>query len=194
MSTTNQAAKILADSFLHYPLMKYAFKECSEEQRSKNLLQLYHYCSQAASLYGGVLVSPDQKGALIWLSGNNFPLGVFREIKSGMWTIPFQIGLPATLRLMHHDAVTETWIKKNSREKFGYLWCVGVEKAARGKGYSRRLIEQSIYDMKQKGLNEFWLKTEDPKNVLIYKKLGFEVMYETVVKSSGLSSWALLKK
>lgn len=194
MSTTNQAAKILADSFLHYPLMKYAFKECSEEKRNKHLLQLYHYCSQAASLYGGVLASPDHKGALIWLPGNNFPLGIFREIKSGMWTIPFRIGLSATVRLMNHDAVPENWIKKNAAENFGYIWCVGVQSAARGKGYSRTLIEQSISDMKQRGLKEFWLKTEDPKNVLIYQKLGFELVYETVVKSSRLSSWVLCKK
>ncbi len=194
MSNTPQAAEILADSFLHYPLMRYAFEGHTEATRLRSLNLLYKYCTQAAKKFGGVLVTPDRKGALVWLPANNFPLNLHHEILSGMWKIPIEVGIKATLRLMNHDTVSENWIKKNANKNFGYIWCVGVTASARGKGYSRRLIEQCIADMKQKGLNEFWLKTEDPKNVLIYKKLGFELMHETVVKSSGITSWVMRKK
>jgi ribosomal protein S18 acetylase RimI-like enzyme len=95
---------------------------------------------------------------------------------------------------MNHDAVPETWIKKNAGENFGYIWCLGVLAANRGKGWSRLLIDRSIAEMKKKAINEFWLKTEDPKNVLIYNKMGFEVMYETIVKSSGIRSWVMKKQ
>jgi GNAT superfamily N-acetyltransferase len=112
-----------------------------------------------------------------------------------MWKIPIEVGIKATLRLMNHDTVSENWIKKNANKNFGYIWCVGVTAAARGKGYSRRLIEQCIAaNETTRELTEFWLKTEDPKNVLIYKKLGFELIHETVVKSSGITSWVMRKK
>jgi ribosomal protein S18 acetylase RimI-like enzyme len=73
----------------------------------------------------------------------------------------------------------------------GYIWCVGVLPGARGKGYSRMLIDQSIAQMRPFGITECWLKTEDRKNVTIYQKLGFRLMNEMVVKSSGISSWAM---
>ena len=188
------AAEILASSFLQYPLMEYAFERHSEETRHKHLYQLYRFCSRATELFGGTIVTPDMQGALIWLPGKNFPLNLSHEIKSGMWTIPFRVGVLATLRLMKHDAVPEGWIKKNAGANFGYIWCVGVKSSARRKGYSRKLIEQSITAMRKKGMDEFWLKTEDPNNVLIYRKLGFELMYETVVKSSGITSWVMMKR
>jgi GNAT superfamily N-acetyltransferase len=194
MSKTKIAGEILAEAFLHYPLMTYAFEGQNDDNRKRNLLQLYTNCAKACNKYGGVEVLENNEGVLIWLSGNNFPLGFLREIKSGMAAIPFHIGVKPTLRLMNHDAVPETWIKKNAGESFGYIWCLGVLAANRGKGWSRILIDRSIAEMKKSGINEFWLKTEDPKNVLIYNKMGFVVMYETEVKSSGIRSWVMKKQ
>jgi ribosomal protein S18 acetylase RimI-like enzyme len=104
-----------------------------------------------------------------------------------------QLGQRATLRLMNHDRESEGWIRKNAGRQMGYIWCIGVPRQARGHGYSRPLVEESIDQMRQRGLKECWLKTEDHKNVTIYEKLGFSVMNEMVVKSSGITSWALRK-
>ena len=189
-----KAGNIFADAFIHYPLMQYAFEGKTEKVRAKGLHNLYTHCAKAATIYGGILITPDAQGALIWLPGKHFPLGLPREIKSGMAAIPFKLGAKATLRLMNHDAVPEGWIAKNAKENYGYIWVVGVAESQRGKGYSRQLIDQAIINMRAQGMTEFWLKTEDPKNVTIYQKLGFELVYETVVKSSGLKSWVMRKK
>lgn len=185
------AGNIFADAFQQYPLMKYAFEGRTEEVKNKGLHNLYTHCAKAATIYGGMLITPDGDGALIWLPAKCFPLGLLREVKSGMAAIPFKLGAKATLRLMNHDAAPEGWIAKNAKGNYGYIWVVGVAASQRGKGYSRQLIDQAITDMCAQGMNEFWLKTEDPKNVTIYQKLGFELVYETVVKSSGLKSWVM---
>ncbi len=194
MASYQQAGQILADAFLHYPLMLHAFERRTELERSQALHQLYTHCAKAAQAYGGVLYLPDGNGALIWLPGKHFPLGLVREVKSGMITLPFKLGISSTLRLMRHDAVSEGWIAQHAGAKMGYIWCVGVSATVRGKGLSRQIIEQSISDMRNQGLNEFWLKTEDAKNVLIYQNLGFELVHETLVKSSGLKSWVMRYK
>lgn len=194
MHNHHQAEKILADAFLHYPLMQYAFEGRSEEDRGKSLQHLFKHCTSAAAIYGGVIITPDEQGALIWLPGKNFPLDLVREIKSGMWIIPFALGIKPTLRLINHDAEPEGWIKKNAEKNFGYIWNIGVTENARGKGYSRKLIDKAIEQMRAQGMNEFWLKTEDPKNVMIYQKLGLVLVYETVVKSSGVRSWVMRRK
>lgn len=194
MSSTNQtASEILATSFLHYPLMKYAFDDCTEEKRAALLYRLYNKCVSASSIYGGVIITPDKLGAVIWLPGNNFQLTLLNEIRSGMALIPLQIGVKHTLRLMNHDGESEGWVRKHAAPTMGYVWCVGVLPEARGKGYSRLLIEQSMDKMRALGITECWLKTEDPKNVMIYQKLGFTLMNEMVVKSSGMKSWAMRK-
>lgn len=190
----NVASSLLADAFLHYPLMLHAFQGLTEQERHLKLLKLYNRCSQACHQYGGSLITPQSEGALIWLPGTAFPLGLMRELKSGMGFLPFELGLRSTLRLVQHDSVPEGWIRDHAGKQMGYIWCVGVSEAHRGKGISRILIDESILQMQQQGINEFWLKTDDPKNVPIYKALGFEVMYETVVPSSGLQTWCFRKK
>ncbi len=187
------AARIIANAFLHYPLMLYAFEGRTEAERAQLLNKLYGKCVTAADMYGGVQVTPDELGAVIWLPGKNFTLTLPKEIRSGMWTIPVQLGPKATLRLMNHDAESEGWVRKNAAATMGYIWCIGVSPEARGRGYSRLLIEQSMEQMRQLGLTECWLKTEDAKNVTIYQKLGFTLMNEMTVKSSGIKSWAMRK-
>ena len=192
--TLNQtAARVIAHAFLHYPLMTYAFEGRSVEQRAQLLHKLYSRCVSAASMYGGVIVTPDKLGGVIWLPGENFQLSLAKEIRSGMAAIPFQLGPTATLRLMNHDAESEGWVRKHAAATMGYVWCIGVSSEARGRGYSRQLIDGCIKEMRKLGLTECWLKTEDLKNVTIYQKLGFTLMNEMVVKSSGVKSWALKK-
>lgn len=194
MHGSHQAGSILADAFLHYPLMDFAFEGKTAAQQQLGLLHLYTACTNACSTFGGVQISDDQQGALVWLSGNNFPLGLVKELRAGMLRIPFALGVKTTLRLMRHDAVAESWIRQHAGNNMGYIWCLGVRNQARGKGISRVLIEAAIEKMKSEGLDEFWLKTEDPKNVIVYQKSGFELMFETVVKSSGIKTWVMMRK
>jgi len=173
--------------------MKFAFEGHTDEERAALLLKLHSGCVSAANIYGGVHTTPDNLGAVIWLPGKYFPLTLTMEIRSGMWTLPVQLGQRATLRLMKHDAESEGWIKKHACRDMGYVWCIGVALQARGRDYSRTLIDQSIDQMRTLGLKECWLKTEDPKNVKIYEKLGFTLINHMVVKSSGIDSWAMRK-
>ena len=192
--TNTTSAQILANSFLNYPLLQYAFEVRTEQERLVLINRLFTKCVSAASIYGGIIVTPDNLGSVIWLSGKNFQLTLLHEIRSGMALIPLQVGIKPTLRLMTHDAEAEGWVRKNAAKSMGYIWNIGVLPQARGKGYSRLLIDQSIQQMRNMGLTECWLKTEDAKNVTIYQKLGFTLMNQMVVKSSGITSWAMRKE
>ena len=194
MQTNSVAAAVIAEAFLYYPTMTHAFEGKTVQERSLLLPKLFTRCVAAADKYGGVVTTRDNSGALIWLAGDYFPMGFINEFKAGMAAVPFEVGVKATLRLMNHEGASEQWIKDNSTGKMGYIWCVGVLPNQRGQGHSRTLIDASIEQMKQQGITDYWLKTEDPKNVLIYTKLGFEVVRQIVVKSSRLTTWFLRKK
>lgn len=186
-----EVAKILSEAFIEYPLMLHAFEGMSEAKRLKKLNALYSCCIDACGKFGGVILDEEKRGALIWLEGKNFPLGLWKEMQTDMIKIPFKLGVKSTLRLINHDTEIEGWIQKSTTKNMGYIWCLGVDKNSRGKGISRDLIRRSIDQMKARGIDEFWLKTEDPKNVLIYEKIGFKVMQHMTVKSSGIDSWAM---
>ncbi|MES2621836.1 MAG: hypothetical protein V4615_13385, partial [Bacteroidota bacterium] len=83
MNTNQQAVQILADSFLHYPLMRFAF-DTTDAHRSVLLQKLFNKSVAAASMFGGVLVSNDGHAALIWQTGKCFPLTLWNELFAGM--------------------------------------------------------------------------------------------------------------
>src|SRR5665213_3002882 len=120
------ASRVIAGAFLHYPLMTYAFGGRTEQVRAQLIFKLHSRCVAAADMYGGVITTPDNLAAVIWLRGENFTLTLAKEIRSGMAVIPFQLGPKATLRLMNHDGESEGWIKKNAGPDMGYIWCIGV--------------------------------------------------------------------
>jgi GNAT superfamily N-acetyltransferase len=186
-----EVAKILSEAFIEYPLILHAFEGLSDADRLVKLNALYGSCASACEKFGGVILDDKKQGALIWLDGKNFPLGLMKEIQTDMIILPFKLGIKSTLRLINHDSEIEGWIRKNTSRNIGYIWCLGVDKDLRGKGIARQLIMKSIDQMKEKGITEFWLKTEDSKNVLIYEKIGFKVMQHKIVKSSGIGSWAM---
>ncbi|KAH9095211.1 hypothetical protein LEN26_017904 [Aphanomyces euteiches] len=73
----------------------------------------------------------------------------------------------------------------------GWIWAVGVALEGQGKGYCRYLMEKAIDDVRAQGMTEIWFTTDKDVNVTIYKKLGFQVMTEKVISSSGIKSWTM---
>ena len=53
------------------------------------------------------------------------------------------------------------------------------------------MMDLAVKEMKEKGMEEIWLKTEDAKNVKIYEKLGFQVEKHVVAKSSNIDAWMM---
>lgn len=186
-----QIQQVLGEAFLSYPLMKYAFEGQSQERFKKSVFTLYGCCANGCASYGNTYLHPSGDGAITYLHGQSFPLGFWKELKTGFLAVPFHLGLKATFRLIRHEEEVEPWIRKNSSDKMGYIWCIGVRPSAQGKGYSRQMMDWAVKEMKEKGIEEIWLKTEDAKNVEIYQKLGFTVERHIVAKSSGIDAWMM---
>lgn len=190
-NTHQQIQQVLGEAFLDYPLMRYAFEGQSPERYRRSVFTLYGCCANGCASYGNTFLHPSGHGALTYLSGDFFPMGLWKELQTGFLAVPFTLGLKATLRLIKHEEEVEPWIRKNASKSMGYIWCIGVRPSAQGKGYSREMIELAVKEMKEKGMEEIWLKTEDAKNVKIYEKLGFKVEMHVVAKSSGIDAWMM---
>jgi ribosomal protein S18 acetylase RimI-like enzyme len=190
-NTHQQIQQVLGEAFLDYPLMRYAFDGQSPEKYKKSVFTLYGCCANGCAAYGNTFLHPSGDGALTYLSGDSFPMGLWKELQTGFLAVPLNLGLKATLRLIRHEEEVEPWIRKNASKSMGYIWCIGVRPSAQGKGYSREMMDLAVKEMKEKGMEEIWLKTEDAKNVKIYEKLGFKVEKHVVAKSSGIDAWMM---
>ncbi|CAK4614134.1 hypothetical protein LEN26_015602 [Aphanomyces euteiches] len=171
--------------------MKYAFEGHSDQEQLEKLIVMYRIMTAGVMVYGGVVETTDGTGALHWISGKNFPLGLWREIQYGALSLPFKLGFRVVHRLAKHDSESQEYVLKHASKSMGWIWTVGVAPEGQGKGHCRYLIETAIEQMRAQGMTEFWLTTDKEVNVVIYKKLGFEVMTERIMSDSGIKNWTM---
>ncbi|CAK4642831.1 unnamed protein product, partial [Aphanomyces euteiches] len=105
--------------------------------------------------------------------------------------LPFQVGFRPILRIVRHYHDSEMYTLEHASANAGWIWVVGVAPEGQGKGHCRRMMETAIDAMRTQGMDEIWLTTDKDVNVTIYKKLGFQVIKEKVISSSGVKSWTM---
>jgi GNAT superfamily N-acetyltransferase len=107
---------------------------------------------------------------------------------SGLDQLPSLIGDDAVARfdqviefskpLHHRDAPDDHW----------YVMVIGVAPVRQGQGLGRALL-QPIMDRARADRLPCYLETTQAPNVPFYKKLGFEVISDTIEPQSGLRLW-----
>ncbi|CAK4091507.1 unnamed protein product [Aphanomyces euteiches] len=92
---------------------------------------------------------------------------------------------PQTLQQRHSSQSTFfSHLNKSRPTHFNALvYCPNME-------YDIRL-HSGFSSWRAQGMDEIWLTTDKDVNVTIYKKLGFQVMTEKVISSSGVKSWTM---
>ncbi|CAK4614129.1 unnamed protein product [Aphanomyces euteiches] len=136
-------SRSLGRAFVNYPVMKFAFQGYTDADQLKRLTALYNKVATASSMYGGVVEAEDGNGAVCWLPCNQYPLGVWKELKSGMMMLPFQVGFPL-FRILRHYHESEKYAMEHASANAGWIWVVGVAPEGQGKGHCRRMMETAI--------------------------------------------------
>ena len=70
---------------------------------------------------------------------------------------------------------------------------IGVDPHHQGKGFASKLIKPMLARIDKQELPCF-LETVDERDVAIYKHFGFNVVDESVVPATGMTSWAMLRQ
>lgn len=171
MDTKQKYIELFISAFANDPLFSFVFAD-KDAGKSMRAQQWYFktavdYCSQ----YGNIASTNDNLGAIAWVNGKHFPPHFDESVINS--DIADKIHM-----FEKHEETVEDYIVKNG-QNYGYIWLLAVDENARGKGYAKLLINKTIQQMKQQGLNECWLTTENNNNISFYKKHGF-----TLVKQS----------
>jgi ribosomal protein S18 acetylase RimI-like enzyme len=184
-----QASNLLSRAFFADPV--FTRMQPADRQRARGLSTLYAALLRDAALRGGVLHSSEAVAA--WLPMNRLRINLIEHIRRGYAKVPFHFGVKATWRIQAHDDWCNQRMVKYASEDAAYINCVGVEPSLAGRGIGSKLVTAAISHMGA-SFRVVALRTEQPKNVRFYEKLGFGCVEQTVCPKSGIPTWFFVRE
>jgi GNAT superfamily N-acetyltransferase len=186
------AIKMLTRAFWKYPLLTHYFPEESDRQSvSVNILAMPVYtCLRYGQIY---VTSENLEGAAVWSPSEDYPVGFWRMLR----TVPFRhlLGIAQTgaSRMQSIDRYLNDIHKRLVPYRHFYLEILGVDPPYQKQGFSSKLIKPMLQKLDQENLPCF-LETQDPLDVPIYLHFGFEIIDQSAIPETPLTSWAMLRK
>lgn len=160
--------KLLSEALSSDVLFQYAFGK-SDAQNSKALSWYFDFALQYCEKHGGVITTPEQDGIVTWVPQSAFPPHSNGDVPA--------IAAPSLRKMNLHESTPEGIIEKRGTS-FAYIWLLAVDKEFRGKGYARRMLEEAMHQLRDRGFEECWLSTENPNNKTFYERNGFSLFKE----------------
>lgn len=171
----------------------YSFIIPDEKKRNELLPYFFQFRVRYGLLYGeAYAISPDVEGIAIWLPYKNVDMTPVRMARSGGISLFFRAGKDAMTRLSSLGDHLSKLHKKHADFPHWYLAPIGVNPVFQGKGYGAALIKAMLDRLDKEGLPCF-LQTQSEYNVSIYEKYGFKVVEKSIVPSTDLTNWDMLR-
>lgn len=165
------AANMLARAFVADPLVQALLPEPTNQRQ----LELFYDLQLRGLAQAGLCVVARQEHqvrAFFAFLPPHQEIGLWQQLSSGAQFVPL-LGkqVPAALELqsvaaaLHHKYAPDAW----------YVALVGVAPELQGQGWLRRGLEPLLgYAAGQR--QSVYLETQNPSNVAIYQRLGFELL------------------
>lgn len=188
-SDVEQAAQVLAQSFVEDPLVSFMLP--SRASRIRTLVKFFRvYGEISIKNHCGFGVGEPLQGVAYWkppdqddMSISVNSLGKFLPLLITTFPIGYFRAKPITnqIDLLH---------KKYADEPHFYLDNLGVLPSARGKGISSKLIRPFL-EMADSQKVVTYTDTVTPANVRLYEHFGFECVEKSDIPSTGITVFAL---
>lgn len=187
------AAAVATRAFFHDPLMQYLLPE--SELRFERLkaifdrLLLYGVRNGEIHTFSG----PVEAGAM-WLGPINWHMS-----EEGLAEAGFDEGLAEILgedtgeRFDQYLGWLNEQHEKLAPPRHLYLTILAVDTHRQGRGLGSGLIRNMTVRADEEGL-QCYLETQQPKNVALYQRHGFEVVQDVIEPVSGVRTWSFLRE
>jgi ribosomal protein S18 acetylase RimI-like enzyme len=189
ISDVRRIAALFARAFQDDPLMRYAIPDA--RQRRRLLPTLMGLNVRYGCRYGEVYHTPDYTGAAIWLPPGQTAYTLWRMLRAGMFVAPLRLPWPMLRRLATVESRAQALHERYTPGSHWYLAQIGVEPALQRQGVASRLLRPMLARADAAGL-PCYLETENPANIGIYQRYGFQVVAEDAVVN-GPHIWAMVR-
>lgn len=135
----------------------------------------------------------ERDGALaaiaLWAAPGEYPISLAGKALHALPAIP--TGVRGIVNLLRMDAALT---QRHIRETHYYLWVLGVDPSAQGRGYGSKMLERlnALGDIAHL---PWYLETDKESSVRLYSRHGYEVLEEfTMPKVNDARMWAMHRK
>lgn len=182
---------MLARAFRDYPLLTYAIPD--EEQRAQAATHYCQYVLYYGMRYGeAYATSPQMEGIAVWLSSDHFPMTIWRTLCAVPLSVIAGFEQAGGSRLKDPSLFIDARHKALTHYKHWNLLFLGVSPDNQGQGYASLLLRPGLARIDAEGMPCF-LETMDERNVPRYQHFGFEVIEQSPVPGTELTTWAMLR-
>jgi len=183
---------VLGRAFTEYELFRHYFRDETERRAAADRLSFIEL--SVCLKYGEVYASSEKlEGVAAWLPPGKSPFGVFRIMRSVPLSVLFRFGLQGADRMWAYGRFVDNLHRRLVPYPHWYLQVIGVDPAHQGQGFSSRLLRPVLERIDRERMPCF-LETNSVKNVAIYRRFGFEVVYEDRMPGTEVTTFAMLRK
>lgn len=189
-SALDRAVVTVAGAFLPDPMITWVFPDTAG--RADGVRALMRVLVRYGLRYGSVTASHDARAVCVWIPpgpGITIP-GL---IRSGMLGMPFRIGFGPFGRFMAANETMDKIHKARVPGPHWFLFGVAVDPELHGQGIGSSIIREGLARADRES-RPCYLETSEPRNLALYKRLGFAVLEEATLGKDGPPAWAMLRE
>jgi len=184
------AVAVLSSAFAADPLLVWS---CGARERSgmhASALMTTALWTEARSAFGSFDGQRLRAVALYQRPADK--MGLLRALRAGLWRWPFRAGPLGTYRILYTFGVAERFKVSLLRdEPHYYLDTLGVHADFARRGLGPQLLLDSLAQLRAERPAPCFLLTHLPRNVTLYRRLGFEVVGECAVPKTPITFWGM---
>jgi len=186
------AIKVLSDAFKDYPLLQYYFPDIRIRKKISNyFLSLAVY---SGIKYGKVYATSENlEGIAIWIPSKNYPLTLWKMLRSVPISKILGFSKYGGFKLMHFNEYIEVIHQRQISVNHWFLQAIGVNPKFQGRSFAGKLIRPMLKKIDEEHL-PCYLETISEKNVSIYEHFDFETVDKSTIPETELINWAMLRK
>ena len=186
-----EAANVLAAAFRANAGFRVALPGIDEAARERRLRPVFRSFVRTCLGHGEptiVMEGGRVVGASLCYGPGAYPLSFGRWLQNSAGSL--LLGPLTTARL----AIIDAWMRDGHRAApHWYLFMLGVEPRCHGRGYGGALLRHLSERADRDGMPA-WLETDTRENVTLYRRFGYAVTAEEVVRPfASLTMWRMVR-
>lgn len=189
-SEKGQAVEILTAAFYDYPAMRFFMREEQEDYGRKLRLLVDFFCeARLWKDWPPLVVRVRDKPVAAALVNPPVSSGLSAELQKALEVLKREVGTAVMDNLLAYENTCE---RMEPETPHYYLGMIGVLPGHQGSGYARLLLDY-LHDAADKDpvATGVCLNTENPRNVSLYRHLGYEVIGQEDV--GPLHTWSMFR-
>lgn len=187
-----KAVEVLSKAFDSDPLTLYMFPN---DATRRILLPHYFNFQVSYGLIFGKIYAPSPKieGLAIWYLSNKYKMNMMKQLRAGGMRLFMKLKKETISRMMPIGRFSAEMHHKYGSFKHWYLSPIGVDPEFQGKGLGSLMIRTMLNRIDNEKLPSL-LETQNPVNVEIYKRFGFEVVATETIPDTEIPHWVMVRQ